>query len=195
MKIELFYFDGCPNHQPAVERVKEVLKEDGVTAEINEIHVSDPATAQALRFLGSPTLRIDGLDVEPSARSHSDYGMMCRTYVENGRREGLPSRGLIRAAIKEALAKGSSSSESREPTTQLTTVSPEKPNRSGLLMMSSLVAAILASFCCILPIVFALTGFTVIGASAVFAEWRPYLLTLTFGLLGLGLELKCFGLK
>jgi hypothetical protein len=51
---------------------------------------------------------------------------------------------------------------------------------------SSVVAAVLASFCCILPIIFALTGFTIMGASAGFAEWRPYLLTLTIGLLGLG---------
>ena len=39
---------------------------------------------------------------------------------------------------------------------------------------------------CILPIVFAVTGFSILGASALFDTWRPYLLGLTFGLLGLG---------
>ena len=186
MKIDILYFDGCPNHGPIVERLKEVLREEGVPAEIIELNVPDHATAQAVRFLGSPTIRMDGLDVEPSARSRRDYGMSCRTYVENVRREGLPSRDLIRAAIKEALANDSSASECRQPATQLSTASPEKSNQSGLLVASSVVAAVLASFCCILPIVFALTGFTIMGASAAFAEWRPYLLTLTFGLLGLG---------
>ncbi|MEW5976391.1 MAG: mercuric transporter MerT family protein [Acidobacteriota bacterium] len=186
MKIEVLYFDGCPNHEPTVERLEEVLREEGVTAEIIKVNVPDPATSQAVRFLGSPTIRVDELDIEPSARSCHDYGMTCRTYSENGRRKGLPSRSLIRAAIKQALARGSSASECCEPATRPSTASAEKSNRSGLLVASSVVAAVLASFCCILPIVFALTGFTIMGASAAFAEWRAYLLMLTFGLLGLG---------
>ena len=63
---------------------------------------------------------------------------------------------------------------------------PEKSHRSFLLVMGSMMAAVVASFCCILPIVFAVTGFTVMGASAAFARWRPYLLALTAGLLGFG---------
>ncbi len=54
---------------------------------------------------------------------------------------------------------------------------------------ASLVAAIVASFCCILPVVFALAGITVAGAAARFAAWRPYLLAATFALLGAGLYL------
>ena len=54
---------------------------------------------------------------------------------------------------------------------------------------ASLVAAIVASFCCILPIVFALTGITIAGAAARFAAWRPYLLAATFALLGVGFYL------
>src|SRR5258708_1483568 len=53
-------------------------------------------------------------------------------------------------------------------------------------MAGSVFADILASVCCILPIVFALTGLAVVGASAAFAAWRPYLLTATFGLLAAG---------
>jgi copper chaperone CopZ len=106
--------------------------------------------------------------------------------VENGRREGLPSRDVIRAVIKEAQANGSGASDCCEPVMQASAASPEESNRSVLFVASSVVAAVLASFCCILPIIFALTGFTIMGASAGFAEWRPYLLTLTIGLLGLG---------
>jgi len=187
MKIEVLYFDGCPNRAPAVERLREVLKEEGLTVETIEINVTDQATAQAVEFLGSPTIRIDGLDVEASARSSRTYGMTCRTYLNSGKREGVPSRDVIRSAIKEALAKDSRANECcQPPLTQSAAENPEKANRPGVLMASSIVAAILASFCCILPIVFALTGFTAIGAAAVFAEWRPFLLAVTFGLLGLG---------
>ncbi len=51
---------------------------------------------------------------------------------------------------------------------------------------ASVVAAVVASFCCILPIVFAVAGVSILGASAAFAAWRPYLLIGTFALLGLG---------
>lgn len=51
---------------------------------------------------------------------------------------------------------------------------------------ASLLAAFAASLCCILPIVFALTGISILGASAFFEDLRPYLLAVTFGLLGLG---------
>jgi copper ion binding protein len=51
---------------------------------------------------------------------------------------------------------------------------------------ASLVAAVAASLCCILPIVFALAGAGIVGASAFFAAWRPYFLGLTFLLLGIG---------
>ncbi len=66
---------------------------------------------------------------------------------------------------------------------------PEVPSGAGrsaaTLAAGSIVAAALASFCCILPIVFVLSGVAVVGAAAVFAAWRPYLLALTLALLGL----------
>jgi len=107
MKIEVLYFDGCPNHQLAVERVRQVLGEEDIEAEVVEVNVQDEATAQDLGFLGSPTVRVNGNDVEPSARSAKEYGMMCRTYAVGQEREGGPPKDLIRAAIREALAAGS----------------------------------------------------------------------------------------
>ena len=66
---------------------------------------------------------------------------------------------------------------------------PEVPTGSGrpaaTLAAGSILAAALASFCCVLPIVFALSGVAVVGAAALFAAWRPYLLVLTLALLGL----------
>lgn len=165
MNIEVLYFDGCPNHAAAVERVREVLREEGIEAEVVEVNVRDEASARDVGFLGSPTIRVNGIDVEPAVRSSREYGMMCRTYAVGQKREGAPPKELIRAALRGALP-----ASSKQPTAFVT---------------GSIVAAALASFCCILPIVFALTGLTVIGAAAAFAAWRPYLLGATFGLLGL----------
>ena len=177
MKIEVLYFLGCPNHVPAAERVREALRDEGLTGEIVEIEVADPETAQRMKFLGSPSIRVDGLDIETEARSAKEFGLMCRTYAVNGRREGLPSSDMLRSAIRDANSGVSKSHSS---------VSNRSENPTSWFAFSSVFAAIVASFCCILPIVFAMTGFSILGASALFDAWRPYLLGLTFGLLGLG---------
>ena len=76
MRIEILYFDECPNHGPTAERVKEALPQEGLTAEVVEVNVPDDATARSLRFLGSPSVRIDNVDIEPSARLSKDFGMI-----------------------------------------------------------------------------------------------------------------------
>ena len=101
MNIQILYFDECPNHGPTLERVKEALRQEGLTAELVEVNVRDEATAQSVRFLGSPTIQIDGMDVEATARSSKDFGMMCRTYGDSGKRVGIPPIDLIRAALRE----------------------------------------------------------------------------------------------
>src|SRR5216684_2410161 len=104
MKIEILYFYGCPNHGPTLERVKEALRQEGLAADIVEVDVENDATSQSVGFLGSPSVRIDGLDIEPSVRHLKPFGMMCRTYPEAGRQVGLPPLELIRAALKDAAA-------------------------------------------------------------------------------------------
>ena len=106
MKVEILYFAGCPNHPPAVSQVHEALQQEGVTAEMVEVEVTDAATAHSVGFLGSPTIRINGLDVEPSARSVHSYGLSCRTYTAENYRAGVPPLAWIRAAIREAESAG-----------------------------------------------------------------------------------------
>jgi hypothetical protein len=102
MKIEILYFAGCPNHQPAVARVQEILRQETVSAELVEVEVKDAAAARIAGFLGSPTIRIDGRDIEPAARSSRAFGLGCRTYADNGNRAGVPPVEWIRAAVQEA---------------------------------------------------------------------------------------------
>ena len=165
MKIEILYFDQCPNHGPTIERVKDVLCEEGQAADVVEVNVQDDATARSLGFLGSPTVRIDGLDIEPSTRTSKDFGLMCRTYIDGGNQVGIPPLDLIRTALR-ASAKGRPAK-------------PIGPKRRGLLLGASVAAAIGASLCCILPILAALTGAGAIAAGVAFEQWRPYLLGLT----------------
>ncbi len=185
MRVEVFYFEGCPNHVPAVKRTRELLREEGVSAEIVETEVLDQAKAEEVGFLGSPTIKINGLDVEPAARSSGAYAIACRTYRAGNHSEGLPSNETIRAAIKEALNPSSGSHDCCAPVAAAP-LQPAKEKSTSFVMAGSVFAAILASSCCILPIVFWLTGLSVVGASAAFAAWRPYLLGLTFALLGVG---------
>jgi hypothetical protein len=100
VQIEILYFPGCPNHEPAVRRVRDVVAREGVAAEIREINVEDEHTGAQLGFPGSPTIRINGLDIEPAARGTKFAALTCRRYAG-----GLPSEEMIRAALHEALAK------------------------------------------------------------------------------------------
>ena len=68
MKVKIFYFSGCPNHQPTLDRVRQVLKDQHIPAQVVEVEVEDEATARAVKFLGSPSVRINGVDVEPGVR-------------------------------------------------------------------------------------------------------------------------------
>jgi hypothetical protein len=103
LTVKVFYIDGCPNHQTTVERVNELLEEMALTADVVQVRVADSASAVASRFLGSPTVHVDGIDVEPSSRADSQFGIMCRTYLDGGKRQGFPPKELIRQALLESL--------------------------------------------------------------------------------------------
>jgi hypothetical protein len=105
MKVEVLYFSGCPNHPPAVGAVREALQAEGIAADLVEVAVNDAAEARVVGFLGSPTVRINGQDVERSARSSQAFGLSCRTYTDHGRRAGVPPLEWIRAAVREAKEK------------------------------------------------------------------------------------------
>jgi len=102
VKIEVFYIDGCPHRQPTVERVKELLHEFGFRGNVLEIPVTEATSAIAVRFLGSPTIHVNGVDIEPSIRTSGQFGVMCRMYLDGSKQEGVPSVALIRRALLEA---------------------------------------------------------------------------------------------
>lgn len=113
--IEVLYFDGCPNHETFLPHLRDLLAEHSITAPVTLIRIDSVADAQAHRFLGSPTVRVDGHDVEPGAaergtwnpeeaRSSSGgpYGMQCRLYPPDGetqRATGTPHDQWILDAL------------------------------------------------------------------------------------------------
>jgi hypothetical protein len=98
MKIEVLYVPDCPNHALALERLREILSAESFQIFVNEVLVSDAAMAQSLKFPGSPTIRINGHDVEPH-RENNAFGLMCRLYSDGS---GVPSPQSLRAAIEKA---------------------------------------------------------------------------------------------
>ena len=99
MTIELLYFDGCPNHDRLLDQLSALLERTGITTPLTLHKITDVDDAQRQRFLGSPSLRVDGLDVEPAAAQRGDYGLKCRIYQTANGLSGLPPDEWILAAL------------------------------------------------------------------------------------------------
>jgi len=97
MLIEVFYVPGCPNPQAAIDNIRSVLRSSSIAVPIQETVVTDELTANRLKFAGSPTVRIDGQDVEWNLQ-HS-YGLACRLYSDG---TGIPSLETLRKAVARA---------------------------------------------------------------------------------------------
>jgi hypothetical protein len=95
--VVVLFFEGCPNHRPAVALAKDAVARVAPHARVEEVEVRDNQDAARHRFLGSPTIQVDGMDIEPEARSRTDFAMSCRIYSGSG----LPPREMIEAALAE----------------------------------------------------------------------------------------------
>jgi hypothetical protein len=69
MRVELLHIPDCPNYPVAAKLLREILRAHGLPQNISEIRVMDFTQAAALAFPGSPTIRIDGKDVDATCRS------------------------------------------------------------------------------------------------------------------------------
>ncbi len=96
--IEILYFEGCPNHAPTVALAREVVGALGLDTAIQEVRVETQADATRRRFIGSPSVRVNGKDIEPEARARTEFTLSCRIYGSGG----VPPRELLIAALEEA---------------------------------------------------------------------------------------------
>lgn len=99
MTIEILYFEGCPNNELLRERLPALLKAAGTVTEPTLREITTQQEAEQERFLGSPTLRVNGHDVEPAADNRTDYGIKCRIYRTPAGMTGLPEDQWILAAL------------------------------------------------------------------------------------------------
>jgi hypothetical protein len=97
--VEVLYFDGCPNHVPALALVERVAGELGLEPELRLVKVADQEAAQGLRFLGSPTIRVGGRDVDPYTEKRRDYGLSCRVFRTEAGLVGQPDESWVRDAL------------------------------------------------------------------------------------------------
>jgi hypothetical protein len=104
--VELLYFEGCPNFDVALERVREAVSAAANGAEIHLIRIEDDADAVRQRFWGSPTVRVDGSDVDAAARLRTDFGMQCRVYWVDGKVAGAPPVAWIAEALRGEINAG-----------------------------------------------------------------------------------------
>jgi hypothetical protein len=104
VRVELLYTDGDPHAMTARQRLVEVLTEDAFETPIQMIAVSSADDAELLDFRGSPTIRIDGVDIYPPS---AEQGLGSRAYPRDDQldaapTEPIPGKRLIRRAVERA---------------------------------------------------------------------------------------------
>jgi len=97
-KIEFLYFEGCPSYNKALENLKTVLVEENIEAAVELIHVDSPEDAEKFEFYGSPSIRVNGVDLEGKRGEHS---YSCRIYEIDGLSTGIPTKEFIREKLNE----------------------------------------------------------------------------------------------
>lgn len=101
MKIEVLYFRGCPSHHAAVELVRNTVASLGVDADIVEVDVETDEQARQLGFIGSPSIRVDGVDIEPDASADATVGRSCRLYETPDGPSGVPPVKILEASLRK----------------------------------------------------------------------------------------------
>lgn len=163
IRAEILYFDGCPNVEACADRVRAVATRLGVEVDLQLVRVASVEAAVRERFLGSPSVRVNGLDVDPSARDRTDFGMSCRVYAG----AGVPPDAMIAAALGRRTFGGYG-------------------RGLGFASVGALVAGALSSACCWLPLILVATGLSLGGVSLAFASFRPWLIGIAVASLAFG---------
>ncbi len=94
MMIDFLYFEGCPNSDASLAKLRAALDELRAGAEPRLVLVSSREEAARLGFLGSPSVRVDGHDLA-TGEAGGETAFSCRVYKIEGRRTGLLTKAYI----------------------------------------------------------------------------------------------------
>src|SRR4051794_11758674 len=79
-RAQILVVEGCPHLRATLERVRVAFAVMGTPARVEVVYVKSVSEAARLRFLGSPSVRVDDVDVEPGATERANFGIQCRIY-------------------------------------------------------------------------------------------------------------------
>ncbi len=121
VRVEILAREDCPNRGMAITVVERAVDDTGIPAEIEVIDVTSNEEAQEHRLLGSPTVLVDGRDVDPDAKPDVEFTYDDRVYRTGRGLAGWPDPEWIRDALLRAVARttsnGTHTSSSRSSTT------------------------------------------------------------------------------
>jgi hypothetical protein len=103
--VELLTTPNCPHRDAAIALAVRVREQLCSAAEVRVIDIPDQPAAEQARFLGSPTIRVDGRDIEPGAEWQQEYVHACRLYQHEHSLRGLPEEDWLRQALRSAEAR------------------------------------------------------------------------------------------
>jgi hypothetical protein len=114
-KIEFYYYDDCPSHERALERLREAAGRQGIDVPIEIIRVASDEDARRYSFYGSPTIRVNGADIAPLPEGMPEPALACRAYrTSDGRVSPLPPFELITAALHPFTSNAHSQAERKD---------------------------------------------------------------------------------
>jgi hypothetical protein len=97
--VEVLFLPGCPKYRAVARSVNEAMVRLGASQEIELRPIATAEDAERERFLGSPTVRVDGRDIDPDASDRDDFGLKCRLYRSATGTTGVPPQEWIMAAM------------------------------------------------------------------------------------------------
>lgn len=100
MSVEMLHTEGCPNAIEYLPRLRELVAGAHIAQPVRVRVITSPEQALRERFLGSPTIRVSGRDVDPAAGQRRDYGLSCRLYTGPDGLRGTPPDDWVLALLR-----------------------------------------------------------------------------------------------
>ena len=115
-KVEFLYFKSCPGYKQALVNLKRVLRESKTNVDLLLTNVTTEAQAAQVGFQGSPSIRVNGKDLDGRNEGHS---YSCRIYQINGKITSTPTKEFIQEKMRELMRSIAQSGSKCEPVSRL----------------------------------------------------------------------------